>query len=45
MTATIGERVWQVPQDRFVAAWNKAATLDEAAAIRALAGGPPRVGR
>ena len=41
MTATIGDRVWQVPQDQFVEAWNAAATLDEAAgAVRALAGGP-----
>ena len=41
MTANIGDRVWRVPQDQFVAAWNGSATLDEAAAaIRALAGGP-----
>ncbi len=41
MTATVGERVWRVPADQFVAAWNSAATLDEAAsAIRALADGP-----
>jgi hypothetical protein len=33
--------VWAVPQDQFVAAWNAAATLDEAAgAIRALVDGP-----
>jgi hypothetical protein len=41
MKAIVGDRVWQVPQDQFVAAWNAAATLDEAAAaIRALSGGP-----
>lgn len=41
MKATVGDRVWDVPQDQFVAAWNAAATLDEAAAaIRALVGGP-----
>jgi hypothetical protein len=41
MTATIGDRVWQVPRDQFVAAWGAAATLDEAAvAVRVLAGGP-----
>ena len=41
VTTTIGDRVWDVPQDQFVAAWNSAATLDEAAAaIRVLAGGP-----
>ena len=40
MTTTIGDRVWEVPQDLFVVAWNAAATLDEAAAaIRTLAGG------
>ena len=41
MTTTVGDRVWDVPQDPFVAAWNASATLDEAAAaIRMLAGGP-----
>ena len=41
MSATIGDRVWAVAQDQFVAAWNGAATLDEAAgAVRALVGGP-----
>jgi predicted NUDIX family NTP pyrophosphohydrolase len=41
VNATIGDRVWDVPQDLFVAAWNAAATLDEAtAAIRTLVGGP-----
>jgi hypothetical protein len=41
MNATIGDRVWDVPQDVFVAAWNSSATLDEVAtAIRTLAGGP-----
>ncbi len=41
MTATVGDKVWDVPQAQFVAAWNAAATLDEAAvAVRALAGGP-----
>ncbi len=40
MSATVGDRAWQVPEDQFVAAWNAAATLDEAAAaIRTLAGG------
>jgi hypothetical protein len=41
VNATVGDRVWDIPQDQFVAAWNGAATLDEAAgAVRALAGGP-----
>ena len=41
VTATVYDRVWDVPQDQFVAAWSAAATLDEAAAaIRTLAGGP-----
>ena len=41
MKATIGDRVWHVPQDQFVAAWTTAATLDDAAAtLRVLAGGP-----
>jgi hypothetical protein len=41
MNTTIGDRVWEVPREQFVAAWNAAATLDEAAvAILALAGGP-----
>ena len=36
----MGDRVWQVPRDQFVAAWNGSETLDEAAArVRALAGG------
>ena len=40
MTPIIGDRVWDVPQDQFVAAWEAATTLDEAAgAIRTLAGG------
>jgi hypothetical protein len=41
VNATIGDRVWQVPQDQFIAVWRAAATLDEAtAALRTLAGGP-----
>lgn len=37
----MGDRVWQVPKDRFIAAWNAAGSVDEAAAaVRALAGGP-----
>ena len=37
----MGDRVWQVPRDQFVAAWNGSDTLDEAAAkVRTLAGGP-----
>ena len=41
MTATVYDPVWAVPQDQFLAAWSRAATLDEAAAaIRAMAGGP-----
>ena len=41
MTATVYDQVWDVPQDRFVAAWDAAATLDvAAAALRTLAGGP-----
>ena len=41
MTANIGDRVWQVSEEQFVAAWNAAATLDEAAgAILALVDGP-----
>jgi hypothetical protein len=37
----MGERVWQVPRDQFVAAWNGSGSLDEAAAkVKALAGGP-----
>jgi len=37
----IGERVWTVPVEQFVAAWNAASTLDEAArAIREKADGP-----
>jgi hypothetical protein len=36
----VGDRVWEVPQEQFVLAWNTATTLDEAAvAVRALAGG------
>jgi hypothetical protein len=41
VNATIGDRVWDVPQDQFSAVWNAAATPDEvAAALRALAKGP-----
>jgi hypothetical protein len=41
MTATVGNRIWHVPRDQFVAIWNSAAALDDAAsAVRALAGGP-----
>jgi hypothetical protein len=28
----MGDRVWQLPQEAFVSAWNGARTLDEAAA-------------
>jgi hypothetical protein len=36
----MGDRVWQVPQEQFVAAWNGAHTLDEVAArVKLLAGG------
>jgi hypothetical protein len=35
------DRVWLVPHDQFVAAWNGSESLDEAAAkVKALAGGP-----
>jgi hypothetical protein len=37
----MGDRVWRVPRDQFVAAWNGSGSLDEAAAaVKALAGGP-----
>jgi hypothetical protein len=36
----MGDRVWQVPREQFVAAWNEASSLDEAAAnLKELAGG------
>ncbi|MBX9579233.1 MAG: hypothetical protein K2X87_02905 [Gemmataceae bacterium] len=35
---TIGHRAGHIPQDRFVAAWNGGATLDEA--VKRLADGP-----
>ncbi len=36
----MGDRVWQVPQDQFVAAWNGSLTLDEASArLKTIAGG------
>ena len=36
----MGDRVWLVPLDQFVAAWNDAQTLDEAAArVKELARG------
>jgi hypothetical protein len=36
----MGDRVWQVPQDQFIAVWNSAESLDEAAArLKELAGG------
>jgi hypothetical protein len=36
----MGRRVWQVPQDEFVAAWNGSDALDEAAVkVRELASG------
>jgi hypothetical protein len=36
----MGSRVWQVPQEQFVVAWNTARTLDEAAArVKELARG------
>ena len=37
------DRVWQVPQEQFVAAWNGARTVDAAAArVKELAGNGPR---
>ena len=36
----MGDRVWQVPQEQFIEAWNQSASLDEAAAkLKKLAGG------
>ena len=36
----MGDRVWRVPQDQFVAVWNAAESLAEAAArLKELAGG------
>jgi hypothetical protein len=36
----MGDRAWQVPQDQFVAAWNQAGSLDDAAArVKELAQG------
>jgi hypothetical protein len=36
----MGDRVWLVPRDRFVAAWNESPKLDAAAArVRELASG------
>jgi hypothetical protein len=36
----MGDRVWQVPQDKFVAAWNAASSLAEVVErIKGLAGG------
>jgi hypothetical protein len=35
----MGDRAWQVPQDQFIAAWNGAASLDEAVASKELAHG------
>ncbi|QEL14820.1 hypothetical protein [Limnoglobus roseus] len=36
----MGDRVWQIPQEQFVAAWNRAATLaDLSPVLRELAGG------
>ena len=41
VSATIFDQVWAIAQDQFVAAWDAATTLDEAAAsIRVLAAGP-----
>ncbi len=37
----MGDRVWQVPQDLFVTAWNEAESLpDLSARIKEAAGGP-----
>ena len=37
----MGDKVWQVARDQFLAAWSGSESLDEAAAkVRALAGGP-----
>jgi hypothetical protein len=42
----MGDRVWQVPQEQFVAAWNGATSLDEAAArVKELARGNAPAGR
>ena len=36
----MGDRVWSIPRDQFVAVWNAAATLDEATAkVREVVGG------
>jgi hypothetical protein len=36
----MGDRVWQVPQDAFIEAWNGAGSLPEAVErVKALAGG------
>ncbi|MDB5306616.1 MAG: hypothetical protein JWO38_818 [Gemmataceae bacterium] len=36
----MGDRVWQIPQEQFVAAWNGAASLPEAVErVKQLAGG------
>jgi hypothetical protein len=36
----MGDRAWQVPRDQFVAVWNGAASLDDAAArLKELTGG------
>jgi hypothetical protein len=36
----MGDRAWQVPKEQFIAAWNAARSLDEAAAkLKEIAGG------
>ncbi|MDB5307489.1 MAG: hypothetical protein JWO38_1691, partial [Gemmataceae bacterium] len=36
----MGDRVWQIPQEQFVAAWNGAGSLPEAVGrVKELAGG------
>ena len=42
----MGDRVWQVPQEKFVAAWNTGASLGEIAErVKELAGGTSHGGR
>ena len=38
---TLGDKVWELPQEKFVAIWNAAASLDEVAAQVRAAVGPP----
>jgi hypothetical protein len=37
----MGDKVWQLPEDQFIAIWNSSATLTEAAErVKRAAGGP-----